>query len=167
MDTEKHTIFMRQQIPTFTPAWANATKCLPCNLDGVTERKGRFLVFEVKSGEYLSTGQERMLKALTAIPQFTVLVVFCRWAQPNEKGRRDFLPFTFGILDATGSIVEPHSTNITDFWARYTAWLYKPEQGHLPFTCSVEEFKEKFLHLIPETKREETILALEKARERE
>lgn len=49
---------------------------LPSNIDGVLERRGRFLVFEWKQkDERLSKGQEILLHSLASLPQFTVLLV--------------------------------------------------------------------------------------------
>src|SRR5215468_183992 len=104
MNEEKHSIFMHEQIPTDYSCLSNVLNCLPCNLDGLTERLGRFLLFEVKSGEQLSRGQAMMLKALAALPQFTVLMVHCQWAAPNKMGGRDFIPEIFSVMDSAGVV---------------------------------------------------------------
>ena len=51
-------------------------KVLPSNLDMVLERKGHFLFGEWKrDGEKISKGQEILLKALSGLPNATVLVI--------------------------------------------------------------------------------------------
>lgn len=51
-------------------------KVLPSNLDMVLERKGHFLFGEWKrDGEKISKGQEILLKALSRLPNATVLVI--------------------------------------------------------------------------------------------
>ena len=48
----------------------------PSNVDMILERKGKFLVGEWKrENEQISGGQKRLLKALAAHPDFTVLIV--------------------------------------------------------------------------------------------
>lgn len=95
-------IFLGQQTATDFSCLKNDLNCLPCNLDGITERMGRFLVLELKHGETLSTGQERMLRALAAVPQFYVLLVDCEWSEPNNKNARSFTPLSFRVLSADG-----------------------------------------------------------------
>lgn len=149
MANDQHSIFMHQQIPTDYSCLANVLGCLPCNLDGLTERLGYFLLFEVKSGEQLSKGQQIMLKALSAIPQFTILMVHCQWSAPNSKQARDFIPLTFAVMDSTGKVGSEYKTNAGDFATRYDIWLRVPHLGHEPFTCSPEIFEEKFLRMLP------------------
>lgn len=51
-------------------------KLLPCDIDMVIERRGRFLVAEWKrEGEVFSVGQRLMLEALSRVNNFTVLYV--------------------------------------------------------------------------------------------
>jgi hypothetical protein len=51
-------------------------KWLPSNIDMLMERKGKFLLCEWKrENEEFGGGQKRLLKALAAHPDFTVLVV--------------------------------------------------------------------------------------------
>jgi hypothetical protein len=140
MSADKHSIFMLQQTPTDYSCLENRLKCLPCNLDGLTERSGRFLLMELKHGEEISGGQWRMLKALAAIPVFTTLVVDCKRTQTNEKGGRDFLPCVFNTLEGTGEQGETHVTNVEDFRARYVAWLLRPHDGALSFTLPPDEW---------------------------
>lgn len=52
------------------PSW------LPSNIDMMAERKGKFLLCEWKrDGEDFGGGQKILLKALSAHPDFTVLIV--------------------------------------------------------------------------------------------
>jgi hypothetical protein len=54
----------------------NNPKACPCNIDGIIERKGKFLVLEWKrQGESMSEGLRRTLQALAATPNFQVWVV--------------------------------------------------------------------------------------------
>lgn len=54
----------------------NNPKLLPCDIDMVIERKGRFLAAEWKrEGEVFSMGQSLMLEALSRVNEFTVLLV--------------------------------------------------------------------------------------------
>jgi hypothetical protein len=54
----------------------NNQKALPSNIDGVYERRGRFLVLEFKRpGEQFGIGQEILLKALAAVETFQVWIV--------------------------------------------------------------------------------------------
>src|ERR1035438_9716719 len=80
---------------------------LPTDIDGITHRFGRggrpdrFLVTEIKHGnEGMSGGQEFMLRALAALPNFTVLLVTDRMTAAVE-GRRAFDPICYYRLGAT------------------------------------------------------------------
>jgi hypothetical protein len=49
---------------------------VPSNVDGILERKGKFLIFEWKRvGEAVSKGQEIMLQTLAKKDGFTVLII--------------------------------------------------------------------------------------------
>lgn len=51
-------------------------KLLPCDIDMVIERRGKFLAAEWKrEGEVYSIGQRLMLEALSRVNEFTVLLV--------------------------------------------------------------------------------------------
>ena len=140
---------MHQQIPTDYSCLGNVLNCLPCNLDGLTERMGNFLLFEVKSGEQMSKGQQMMLTALAALPRFTVLMVHCQWAPPNKKGGRDFIPLSFRVMDNTGGLGPEFLTNKGDFAARYDIWLRRPTSGSDPFTCSPADFQARYIKMLP------------------
>lgn len=148
MNADKHSIFMHQQTPTDYSCLENDFRCLPCNLDGLTERHGRFLLMELKHGEELSGGQWRMLKALAAIPVFTTLIVSCKRTPTNDKGGRDFLPVVYNILDGNGEQGETYVTNVEDFRARYVAWLLRPGDGGLSFTLPADEWKLKYADVL-------------------
>ena len=50
---------------------------LPSNVDGICERKGKFLVMEWKrENEKISKGQEYLLKAFAKQPNFIVLIIY-------------------------------------------------------------------------------------------
>jgi hypothetical protein len=104
-------IFMHQQVPNDYGNLANELHSLPCNMDGVTERRGQFLVFDSKHGEELSEGQYRMLKEFASIPRFTVLVIDCTRTKSNEKGGRDFLPRVVRVMDVNGTQGDACITN--------------------------------------------------------
>jgi len=54
----------------------NNPKITPCDLDGIIERKGKFLVLEWKrKGEGMSEGLRRTLQALATTPNFQVWVI--------------------------------------------------------------------------------------------
>lgn len=49
---------------------------VPCDLDGIVERNGHFLVMEWKRPkEEVSLGQQRMLQALAKTPKFMVVIM--------------------------------------------------------------------------------------------
>jgi hypothetical protein len=49
---------------------------VPSNVDGICERKGRFLVMEWKRPkETVSVGQKMLLQSLAALPNFIVLII--------------------------------------------------------------------------------------------
>ena len=50
---------------------------LPSNVDGICERKGKFLVMEWKrENENISKGQQYLLKAFAKQPNFIVLIIY-------------------------------------------------------------------------------------------
>ena len=54
----------------------NNPKITPCDIDGIVERKGKFLVLEWKrKGEGMSEGLRRTLQALATTPNFQVWVI--------------------------------------------------------------------------------------------
>ena len=60
----------------FTELMGLLGKVVPSNLDMVYERKGSFLIGEWKrDGESVSKGQEILLKVLSRVPGFTVLII--------------------------------------------------------------------------------------------
>jgi hypothetical protein len=55
----------------------NNPNLVPSNVDGMLERKGKFLILEWKrQGEKVSVGQKIMLQALAAKPDFMVLIIY-------------------------------------------------------------------------------------------
>jgi len=157
-------IFLHQQTPTDYSRLKNAMNILPCNLDGVTERLGQFLVLELKHGETLSVGQNRMLQAAAAIPQFTILIVNCQWSPANEKGGRDFTPESFRLMDTKGALGSEYKTNYRAFAVRYDIWCRSPKDGSLPFTCSLEDFQKKYLWWLPGDQQARALVALNSER---
>jgi hypothetical protein len=50
---------------------------VPSNIDGIAERKGKFLVMEWKRpNEKVSDGQKRLLQALAGQPNFQVIIIY-------------------------------------------------------------------------------------------
>jgi len=146
---EVSSIFLQQQIPTDFSCLRNVLNCLPCNVDGITERMDCFLVFELKHGEELSLGQKRMLVSWASKPLCTILIINCTWTAPNAKNARDFTPESFSVLDANGTGGASYKTNPKDFAVRYDAWCRMPRDGARPFTCSAAEFEEDYLENLP------------------
>jgi hypothetical protein len=56
---------------------ADNPNLVPSNVDGMLERKSKFLILEWKrQGEKVSVGQKIMLQALAAKPDFMVLIIY-------------------------------------------------------------------------------------------
>lgn len=54
----------------------NSRTSYPSNIDGIDERNGHFLFYEIKQlHEQTSEGQQRMLEALAKVPNAVVLIV--------------------------------------------------------------------------------------------
>jgi len=73
---------MRNQVPThidygdFVGLVSNSPGFTPSNVDGIAERKGKFLVMEWKrSREKSSKGQQYLLRSLAAQPNFIVVII--------------------------------------------------------------------------------------------
>jgi hypothetical protein len=55
------------------------------DLDGIVERRGRFLVLETKSsGVTIPTGQQRMFNAMASSGLFCIMVI---WGEPGKPER--------------------------------------------------------------------------------
>ena len=123
-------VFRTKQIPLdFSPLLVPKLKWCPVNLDGITERDGRFLVFEVKHGEQVSIGQIRMLQAMAKTPKFIVIVVNCKWSAPDEQGARLFAPESFQVMTPDGTLGELILSDTQDFKLRYEKWCRTPSVG--------------------------------------
>lgn len=58
------------------------TRIMPTDVDGIVERRGKFLVIEYKSGDTaIPRGQTVLLKRLSLLPAFTVIAI---WREPCE-----------------------------------------------------------------------------------
>jgi hypothetical protein len=84
--------------------------CGITDIDGLTERKGRFLVLETKApGVPLPLGQHYTFEAMRRLGAFTVLVVWGETDRPQEiqfytkHGVTDVLPCTLAALRAVVS----------------------------------------------------------------
>jgi hypothetical protein len=126
-----NTYFKYAQVATDFSSLQN--KCLPTNLDGITERNGHFLVIECKHGnEQPSGGQAWMLRAFGGVPKFTVLIVHCEHVEADEKRTRPFIPVSYSIVTAD-CIQLQVPTSIEDFRQRYQKWLDNSELGAKAF----------------------------------
>jgi hypothetical protein len=96
--------------------------CLPTNLDGLTERHGKFLVIEVKRGEEISTGQHIMLEQLSRQENFTVLVLNSRTQLPDSMNARQVIPYFYRLV-VDGELQDPVFTSEADFKQRYGKWF--------------------------------------------
>lgn len=121
------TMFTHQQRPTNFESLTNVNKWMPSNLDGITERLGRFLIFEIKRGEKVSIGQERMLLAFSKMPECLVLLVNSEY-QIDAKGGLEFLPMSYhiGVPSGWGPLIK---TTPEDFASRYEQWCRRPSGG--------------------------------------
>jgi hypothetical protein len=87
----------------------------PSNIDGIAERKGKFLVMEWKRpNEKVSEGQRRLLQAFAKTPNFTVVIV---------QGNTDdgLVIQDYWQVQSYGSCVKL-GTGVDDFKAFYTMW---------------------------------------------
>jgi hypothetical protein len=96
---------------------------LPSNIDGLTERHGKFLFIEVKRGEEISPGQLIMLEALSRVPNFTVLVLNSRWVEADkETNSRRVVPYFYRLV-VDGVLEDPVLSDDRDFKIRYHQWF--------------------------------------------
>jgi hypothetical protein len=106
-------------------------KCLPSNIDGITERCGRFLVLEIKQvSEDLTEGQWRALKALSSLPQFDVLLIRVKTLPLDENNARPFHPIAYSFIgdDLSGGLTTPER-----FRKMYIDWCSNPLRGKANF----------------------------------
>lgn len=96
--------------------------CLPTNIDGLTERHGKFLVIEVKRGEEISTGQHIMLEQLSQQPNFTVVVLNSRSQLPDSMNARQVVPYFYRLF-VDGEMQDPVMSDEKDFKLRYGKWF--------------------------------------------
>ena len=114
-------IIRHQQIPTDFTSLDHSS--LPINLDGLTERHGRFLLMEVKTGtEGIAGGQAWALRSLAGHKEFTILLVHVKFHEVSANGTRPFEPESYSII-AENMIRTRVETSTEDFKARYAAWF--------------------------------------------
>jgi hypothetical protein len=158
---EVSTKILREQMPIdFTGLMVETSACIACNIDGLSEKDGHFLVFECKHGEDYGTGQTLMLNNLAGVPKVTVLVLLCGWLKPNEKNCRPFNPRVVrAVIHTPGmrvfprpelTLTEGRITSLQDMRARYELWLQVPSLPPRVFTCSADEFERDYLSLLPQ-----------------
>jgi hypothetical protein len=95
---------------------------LPTNLDGLTERRGHFLLCEVKRGEEVSEGQRIMLDALARQDKWTVLIVYSRRLEPGEFNERPVVPWAYEVIMPSGE-KECRTCTPEEFKTRYASWF--------------------------------------------
>lgn len=77
-----------------------SSKAAVSDIDGIIERRGRFLVIEAKSeGKAVPMGQSIMFSALAKIDQFTVVVV---WGKPGHVVKMQEWPAAAVAADNAG-----------------------------------------------------------------
>jgi hypothetical protein len=104
------------------------TKLDPSNLDGILERKGHFLVFECKQAfEPLSRGQQILLQALAALPNWVVLVIELDGKLYNT-GAQVFNPVQYARVTKNG-IGEFKRTNLRAFSKLMEEWQSSVEKA--------------------------------------
>jgi hypothetical protein len=92
------------------------TKISVSDIDAIIERRGHFLIFEIKrTEEALHLGQFLLLQALARQPRTTVLLV---------RGERKDHPDSYQTLTAEG-LSEPQTTSQEDFRRRVGLWFQR------------------------------------------
>lgn len=95
---------------------------VPSDLDGMIEYKDNFLVIEAKFGKVeLSTGQFKMLRALSSIPDFLVVVVAIEEVE-TVKGVYKFLP-THWRYFKDGKLTEWKAITLEKFHTFLALWF--------------------------------------------
>jgi hypothetical protein len=97
-------------------------KSLPTNLDGLVERRGHFLLLEVKRGEQTSEGQLIMLEALARQEKWTVMLVHSRRLEPGEFNERAVVPWAYEVIMPSGEH-EVRTVTLEQFKERYAEWF--------------------------------------------
>lgn len=111
----------------YTNAAGKNCTIAPSDLDGLTERNRDFLVLEVKRGEEnFSNGQVWMLRKLSLVPRFTVVVVYSEHEIDPVTDSLLVVPSSFAVFK-NGELSEKIVTDPVDFAKRYGVWC-----GHQP-----------------------------------
>ena len=94
---------------------------VPSNVDGILERKGKFLILEWKrENEEVSKGQQYMLQALASKPDFTVIILIGNTDTETIINR-------FFLDSKAGCILMGHG--FEEFKKYYIDW-YKKADGY-------------------------------------
>ena len=94
---------------------------VPSNVDGILERKGKFLILEWKrENEEVSKGQQYMLQALASKPDFTVIILIGNTDTETIINR-------FFLVSNAGCILMGHG--FKEFKKYYIDW-YKKADGY-------------------------------------
>ena len=119
---------------------------LPTNVDGFTERHGRFLFIENKTGTESTTGgQAWAMRSLAGCKQFTMLVVHSKYHDVSANGTRPFDPESYSLVTET-QIRTRTETSVEDFKKRYSAWF---DGDNNAFDYTVEDIERQYLNVIP------------------
>jgi hypothetical protein len=83
------------------------------DIDGIVESKGKFIIFECKfrPSDPIPTGQELMIKALTASKLFTVVVL---WGDKTPEQMKVYYP--------NGLVTDKRQVNLGDLRDIVTRW---------------------------------------------
>ena len=88
---------------------------VPSNVDGICERKGKFLVMEWKrDGEKVSKGQQILLQSLASLHNFMVVIIYGDTDNETRIGK-------FYIVQPTGSCILA-GNGINMFKEYYRTW---------------------------------------------
>jgi hypothetical protein len=88
---------------------------VPSNVDGIAERKGKFLVMEWKrDGEKVSKGQQILLQSLASLHNFMVVIIYGDTDNETRIGK-------FYIVQPTGSCILA-GNGINMFKEYYRTW---------------------------------------------
>lgn len=102
---------------------SNSRTSYPSNIDGIDERNGHFLFYEIKQlNEQTSEGQQRMLEALAKMPKTTVLIVRCN-GERTAIGATRFNPVSYERIYAGGMTSMPVKVTLQSFAKLRDDWF--------------------------------------------
>ena len=114
--------------PQYADNWAFLHHlCLPTNVDGLfhttqSDQFNRCLFIEVKRGEDLSEGQQRMLFWVADHKDFTVIVLHSKHAEADDRNLREVIPVGYQVIrNRQMGTVQPVTPEA--FALRYQQWF--------------------------------------------